>query len=1009
MNRFWTITNIGVTFTNYSATFNFQATDRDVLLDPLTAVIMRTNGTNWFSTTAGTRTALSSQFVTEPLANLPTTVSQSFAIGNLIVTTGFFNSQTGTLNWSAPSTWIQNRAGSIQFTAGSPLVTGTGTDFVNDLADGDVIMLQTDLAPARRYTVLAGSRTATTLTLTTNAVATASGGYGRERVPNNLTDVVTIGNPNITPDATTTVTLDQNAIINTLNLNTSSSPRTTAQNLTHSGTNSLTIQVDAAINQPGAAGTDAWNINAGSATVNNNLTLGTGTATNTLIARINITTGSLTVNNFTFNTSNTANAELQAVLNMAGGAGQLNLRGAFLFTNNRGTLTPGTTSTVNFNGSLAQTLNRTNPSSSAAAFIYNHLLFNNSSAGGVTLTGTDISATNVTGSFRVQTGSVFTTANFDITGGAGDTFQIDPGATFQMNGSNATFPTGFSTFDLGTTAPFGTVVYNQPGATTITSQTYGNLTITGTNTFTLPGNLTIAGSLVLGAGGATILQGANGSPFTLNVNRDLIINTGAALEANRGANNGIGFLNLGGNWTNSGTFSGGAGTQAVIFTGTGPTQPQVIGGSASTTFNNLTINAGAATNVVRLDTGPSVTNILTLTLGSIDLNGTTLSVTNSFPTAIVRTNGYVRSEKNSAPYGELRWTTSNQIGTFEYPFGKSSTEYIPVRINKTVGGSTGGTISVWTYSTAADNSPLPTSVTNLNGTVGGNSVTDRFWGITLSGYATRPTASLTFTAVGTNAFPPSEKPASIADIAAVAASPAGIAAQVWNPAGYWDPATGSQTFGNNLPAAGFFQVTAPAISLQNTYLPWALVDISAPLPVELTKFSGRWTDDHVQLDWSTSSELNNDFFAVERSISGEEFHEILRVQGSGTTQLARTYQAQDHSSPGGHAYYRLRQTDFDGSFTFSKVIRVEVPQRVGWVIAPNPNSGEPLIIRFANPTNFPGLVQITDLSGRVVYQGEFESGFSQWEMDLNQSLAPGLYLVSVTTNVGTAYRKLVLH
>ncbi|MFN5167994.1 MAG: T9SS type A sorting domain-containing protein [Cyclobacteriaceae bacterium] len=1007
-NRFWTITNIGVTFTDYSATFNFQASDRDALFDPLTAVIMRTNGVNWFSTSIGTRTAVSSQFVTEASGNLPTTQAQSFAIGNLIVTTGFFNSQTGALNWSSQATWIQNRPGSIQFTVGSPLVTGTGTDFVNELADGDVIMLQTDLAPARRYTVLAGSRTATTLTLTSNAVATTSGGYGRERVPNSLSDVVTIGNANILPDATTTITLDQNATVNTINLNTAASPLTTTQNLTHSGTNALTVQVDAVINQPGAAGTNAWNINAGSATVNNNVTLGTGNNDNARIGRVNITTGSLTVNNFTFTTFNAGGAQTQAILDMSGGAGRLNLRGAFIFTNNRGTLTPGTTSTVNFNGTLAQTLNRSNPSSSAAAFVFNHLLFNNTSAGGVTLTGTDFSATNVTGNFRVQTGSVFTTANFDITGGAGDTFQIDPGATFQMNGSNATFPTGYTTFNLGTTAPFGTVVYNEPGATNITSQTYGNLSITGANTFTLPGDMTISGNLTIGSGGSTTLQGANGSPFTLNVGRNLTIANGATLEANRGANNGIGILNVGGNWINNGSFSGGTGTQAVIFTGTGPTQPQVIAGTATTTFNNLTINTGAATNVVRSDTGPSVSNILTLTLGSIDLNGTTLNVTNTFPTAIVRTSGYLRSEKTSAPYGELRWTTSNQIGTFEYPFGKSSTEYIPVRINKTVGGSVGGTISVWTYASAADNSPLPSSVSNLNGTVGGNSVTDRFWGITLSGYATRPTASLTFTAVGTNAFPPSEKPASIADIAAVAASPAGIAAQVWNPAGYWDPATASQTFGNNLPAAGFFQVTAPSISLQNTYLPWVLVDISAPLPVELTNFKGRWSDNEVQLEWATASELNNDFFTIERSQSGEVFEEIERVKGAGTTQLAKTYRAADSNAPAGLAYYRLRQTDFDGTFTFSNVIRVDVPVGASWVMAPNPNSGEPVVIRFSQQTEAPGWVRLIDVNGRLIYQGYFESGYSQWEIAMAEKLPSGLYLMSVSTSGSTTTRKLVV-
>ncbi|MBY0434866.1 MAG: T9SS type A sorting domain-containing protein [Cyclobacteriaceae bacterium] len=1015
VNRYWTLTNTGIVFTNYSATFNYLDPDKDALFLPSSASVRRTNGIAWFTTTAGTLGSNATQFVTEPAANLPSGSPMSFSVGNAIITTGFLNSQTGTLNWSSQATWIQNRTGSIQFTNGSNLVQGLSgtTFFTTELAVGNVIMLQTDLGLTRRYTIQSITDAAN-LVLTTNAVATNSGGYGRELVPNAISHAVTIGNSLIPVDATTTITLDQNATVNSLDINTSTSARTTSQNLTHTGANALTVQTNVTVNQPGLAGTDAWNINAGSASVNGNVIIGTATGTNTQIARVNITTGSLSVNNVIFNTIAGAGNDAQAVLDMSGGVGgQVNLRGAFTFTNNRGRLTPGAgnNSTINLNGTSAQTLDFTLPANMGSNFNYSNLLFNNTNASGATITGASISATNATGNFRIQTGTVFTDNNINIVGNAARTFQIDPGATFQMNGNPSTFPTGYGTFNLGTTAPFGTVVYNQPTNNTIASQSFGNLTVqVNAAVFTLPATLTVAGNLVVGNGSSTpTLRGNNTTALT--VIRNVTINASGIIDANVSGR--IRNFSVGGDWTNNGTFtpSSNTGDAGVTFTGAGPTQPQIISGSSTDSFFRVVLNTAASTNLVQLNKNITISNLLTLTQGGIDLNGRILNITNTATTAIARTGGYVKSEKTTAPYGELRWSASNTAGSFVFPFGKSSTEFIPVTVNKTAGAPGGGTISIWTYATVPANTPLPTSVANLNGTSGGNSVADRFWGMTLSGYTTtRPIATLTFTAVGTNSFPPSEKPASIANIATVAASPAGIAAQAWSPSLYWDAATPSQTFANNAPSAGFFQVTAPGIDLVNGYVPWTLADISVPLPIQLTNFEANLLSDKVELKWRTESELNNSLFTVQRTGDGESFSDVTSVTGGGTTTTPKAYSTFDYEVLPGKWYYRLKQTDYDGKFTFSKLVAVDVPTALAWGVFPNPSIGSEFNVRVsANDIGKDVFIRLNDVSGKEVAFMKAESiNSTRVKVMLPQPLQPGMYVVTIAVEQQLVKQKLVV-
>jgi hypothetical protein len=133
------------------------------------------------------------------------------------------------------------------------------------------------------------------------------------------------------------------------------------------------------------------------------------------------------------------------------------------------------------------------------------------------------------------------------------------------------------------------------------------------------------------------------------------------------------------------------------------------------------------------------------------------------------------------------------------------------------------------------------------------------------------------------------------------------------------------------------------------------------LPVELLHFTAVPEGPHVTLHWTTASELNNAGFQVERSSDGERFDAIIHVPGMGTTQQVTEYQALDRDPLPGLSYYRLRQTDLDGTVTWSDVVVVVREQdRLG--AYPNPVE-QVLHITGLEPG---AVVEIIDPIGRMI-------------------------------------------
>lgn len=111
------------------------------------------------------------------------------------------------------------------------------------------------------------------------------------------------------------------------------------------------------------------------------------------------------------------------------------------------------------------------------------------------------------------------------------------------------------------------------------------------------------------------------------------------------------------------------------------------------------------------------------------------------------------------------------------------------------------------------------------------------------------------------------------------------------------------------------------------------------LPIVLLSFDAISREDKVSLEWMTAVEENNDYFTIERSTNGTDYDAIGRVQGAGNSSTPLTYSFDDNDPLYGTTYYRLKQTDYDGQFTYSPVRTVE-RDRTTIGIHPNPTNAD---------------------------------------------------------------------
>ncbi|MFT6138526.1 MAG: hypothetical protein ACJA0U_001277 [Salibacteraceae bacterium] len=169
-----------------------------------------------------------------------------------------------------------------------------------------------------------------------------------------------------------------------------------------------------------------------------------------------------------------------------------------------------------------------------------------------------------------------------------------------------------------------------------------------------------------------------------------------------------------------------------------------------------------------------------------------------------------------------------------------------------------------------------------------------------------------------------------------------------------------------------------------------LCDATIPiiLPIELIDFSAESKGSYVELNWITASEINNDYFNVERSIDGVNYRSISTVSSYGNSTQTSNYSIIDDSPLLGLSYYRLKQTDYDGETSYSDIEAVSFnrTKSLSLKIYPNPASSQITI----DSESAIESIDIFNIYGSLV-QTETASTFSV------ESLANGTYIVNIKT------------
>lgn len=182
------------------------------------------------------------------------------------------------------------------------------------------------------------------------------------------------------------------------------------------------------------------------------------------------------------------------------------------------------------------------------------------------------------------------------------------------------------------------------------------------------------------------------------------------------------------------------------------------------------------------------------------------------------------------------------------------------------------------------------------------------------------------------------------------------------------------------------------------------------LPIKLLSFNVDYEQpsNTVYIDWSTATETNNKLFTVEKSVTGGNWSTVATVPGAGNSSTPLKYSASDENPYPGVSYYRLKQTDFDGHYSYSDAVPVNIPTDYSVVVYPNPSSAD-ATLKYSTMSPDPVNVTVTDLSGKTIANYTFDKvqqGVNNFTVP-TASLAQGMYFMKVSNPQKTFYLKFV--
>jgi hypothetical protein len=462
------------------------------------------------------------------------------------------------------------------------------------------------------------------------------------------------------------------------------------------------------------------------------------------------------------------------------------------------------------------------------------------------------------------------TSSFDI-----NSFTID-----RMAGAGGSFTTSAgSVFKIGGTgdfpASYTTVSLNATSNTyydgtnqTVTGLTYGHLYLQGSGTKTASATSTVAGNLDI-----------SGTP-TLDANAILDLNGNVTIGSGTSFLGGTAISHtVAGTWTNNGTFT--KETSTVTFDGA---SNQSIAGSSSSLFYNLT-NSNSSTGLT-LNANIGASNVLNMNgaTADIDLNGYVIDLSSA---------GSITGETNT----DRIYGTTGTITTTRSLSNISSLNVAGMGLEMTTTANLGSTTLTRGH----------TAQTGVGGTTG-----------IMRYYDISPTTNTGLDA--TLRFNYFDKELT--------------ADQQTNEDSliYFRSTDGGATWidrwGTEVAASNYCELAGI-----DAFSRWTLSNIVTQfLPIELVSFEAKKIANDVVLFWEVSSQYENDFFTVERSLDGKEFDYVGIIDGAGTTDQLINYYLIDKEYRPAINYYRLKQTDYNGKFKYSEIVSIDMSQNAKHII-----------------------------------------------------------------------------
>lgn len=496
--------------------------------------------------------------------------------------------------------------------------------------------------------------------------------------------------------------------------------------------------------------------------------------------------------------------------------------------------------------------------------------------------------------------------------GAGDDVVIKNGATVTVDvsnaecaniqlGSNSNPSKGNGSISFNASSQLtssGTVNFGDGGQSGYIEMTSGGTFITN-DWNGKKGGLTSGIGTIRYTGTFTLANSSSFNQFyDLEIMGFVTMSTGIQIDNNLTLTSGIfdvggKSITMLGNWINNGgDFVEGTGTELVTFQGSAI---QVISGDS---FNRLEVNNPFG---IELSGDVTINDLLTFTDGDITLGSNNLILESAASTSDQSNDSHVVT--NGAGALRMNWTT--YLGkSFTFPLG-DGTNYTPFLLTMNNSAPAGGDpyIEVKLKDEAEPNHSTDNYLT-------------RYWDVSES--------DLTIINYNWSAYYINSDVIGEEDF---------ITAAKYN--GSWVEfdnvdATNNILSGDN--GTGFSTFTGKTGIIS--------------LPVELTYFGGSIVNDMIKLEWITSSEINNDYFIIEESSDGINFSEIGQVNGVGNSIEINNYNY-SYLSSGNLAFYRLKQVDFDGTYDYSAIIKIEQAKSSEPIIFPNPVSrGQMMTIYF---------------------------------------------------------------